>query len=222
MSRYFDQTRNFTIDYDQMPRPYHSVIAEIVSAAAHKHPSILDMGSGVGNTLAEIERLGTPFLATAADIDPECLRRTQARFPEARTLLLDAPHDIYSVSDHYDVVVLSHVLQYDHDPVRLLRHLLSLLRPDGYLVVAIPNLVTPARFAAYCRNISGAQGVYYWDQQSFSKFVTDVVGATVVEVHSDYVPLPGENRATALTKIGRKLVKRLPLLSFSTICVVRK
>ena len=220
MSRYFDESTNYTIDYDQRPRPYHVVIADIVSRGPHSRPSVLDVGAGVGNTLVEIDRRGTSIEAEAADIDPECLRQILLRRPGTKTTLLDGPENIYDLGGPYDVVLLSHVLQYDHEPVRLLRHLLGMLRSDGYMIVAIPNLVTPARLVAYSRNAAGTQGVFYWDRDSFARFLTEVVGAELIEIRGDYVPLPGEGRLPMLTRLGVRLMRRRPLLSFSTIAVV--
>lgn len=96
---------------------------------------VLDIGCGNGAFLKEAMQLG--WEAHGIDPDPKAagqvagLRVEQGALPE--TNLPGAT---------FDVVTLSHVIEHTHDPVASLREVLRLLKPDGQVWVATPNLMS--------------------------------------------------------------------------------
>lgn len=47
--------------------------------------------------------------------------------------------DVYSITEQFDLILINHVLEHYVDPGFLLKKCLSLLKPNGKLVVAVPN-----------------------------------------------------------------------------------
>jgi SAM-dependent methyltransferase len=98
---------------------------------------LLDVGSGSGSFLAQMERLG--WRAEGLELDPEAvavaraagLAVTQGSVEELDTAALAGP---------FDAVTLSHVIEHLHDPGRALERVAAVLRPGGLLWIATPNL----------------------------------------------------------------------------------
>lgn len=115
--------------------------------------SVLDYGCGVGS-FGNLSLAFDEVHCTLADVDPELVeylewkhRDLAARIrihplseegdPPAN--LVRVPVDSRSVSGTYDAIALADVLEHLLDPLRVLRHLLSLLRPGGLVFVNYPH-----------------------------------------------------------------------------------
>jgi 2-polyprenyl-3-methyl-5-hydroxy-6-metoxy-1,4-benzoquinol methylase len=59
-------------------------------------------------------------------------------------------------SDSFDVVTMWHVLEHACDPLKVLGEIYRIIRPDGYLIVAVPNVNDIVMQTAY-RFIRGAR-----------------------------------------------------------------
>jgi SAM-dependent methyltransferase len=95
---------------------------------------LLDFGCGSPYFLAAAANVG--WTAIGADFSPTVTDRVRAAGFEA------CPIDAIEATlrDHpVDVVRMSHVLEHIYDPVRSLRLLRGVLRPGGFVHVAIPN-----------------------------------------------------------------------------------
>lgn len=213
---------NITIDYDQRPCPYHTKIAELVCRhASERQHTVLDVGCGPGNTLAEIERLRPGFDFTIADIDPHCLRLAQEKIPVSASYRVGSCRDLRQIDERFDVILLSHVLQYDNDPVSTMQRLLGMLRPGGFVVAATPN---PAALPILMNNLLRRDyckgNAFIWDRSVFKNFLINIVGAEVHAMSEDYVPLPLLTRYRAFRPLETGLARLLPWFAFSVIAVL--
>ena len=105
---------------------------------------VLDIGCGRGITLFQMKEAGWETFGVE-------LSETAAT--HARALLGDSVQvgDVLTAPwarASFDVVILWHVLEHLPDPVSVVARCRELLRPDGLLVVAVPNFESLQRLAA--------------------------------------------------------------------------
>jgi SAM-dependent methyltransferase len=91
---------------------------------------LLDIGCGRGATV---------HLARAAGIEAYGLERHFPGAPLSPNIFYQDLSDCKFPNDHFQVIILWHVLEHLPDPVAALREIDRILRPCGWLSVAVPN-----------------------------------------------------------------------------------
>jgi SAM-dependent methyltransferase len=94
----------------------------------------LDVGCGTGDMVAAMARLGME----AEGIEPSRYAAAKAR--EAGLKVTCALlHDAAYPDAAFDAISMFHVLEHTPDPVEVLRECCRILKPDGELVIGVPN-----------------------------------------------------------------------------------
>jgi len=121
--------------------------AELAGMAGAEHPTTLDIGCGVGNSLVWAERHG--FEAIGVEINQAALA-TAARLKRP-VFALDAELPI----ERFDVVTLWETLEHLADPLSALQEAAGRVRPGGVLAITVPNLDSPS-----IRSMRGTRTAY--------------------------------------------------------------
>jgi len=93
----------------------------------------LDHGGGTGVTFAAAKRLG--FESYFNDVDQQSIDFVRAQHG------LDEQHciaDLTKTQESFDVIVSDNVIEHVPDPIAVLRELVAVLRPGGFLVIKTP------------------------------------------------------------------------------------
>jgi 2-polyprenyl-3-methyl-5-hydroxy-6-metoxy-1,4-benzoquinol methylase len=99
---------------------------------------LLDYGCGAGWYLERMRRRG--WNVTGMDFSPHAARRTAERFG-IPVLVGTLPHpEVHDES--FDVITMGCVLEHVHDPHAVIAAAARALRPDGWLVLVVPNLAS--------------------------------------------------------------------------------
>jgi SAM-dependent methyltransferase len=96
--------------------------------------SLLEVGAGVGDLLAEARRQG--FEVTGIEPSPDAVERARA---EHGLDLHCSNLEDYFTDRRFDVVVLSHVLEHFADPVAALKRVHELVAPGGCVLIEVPS-----------------------------------------------------------------------------------
>ena len=94
----------------------------------------LDIGCGLGTMVAAMSRLGM----SAEGIEPSPIAAQKARNYGLKVfcgVLEEAQFD----SELFDCISMYHVLEHTHDPVGTLRECRRLLKPEGEIIIGVPN-----------------------------------------------------------------------------------
>jgi 2-polyprenyl-6-hydroxyphenyl methylase/3-demethylubiquinone-9 3-methyltransferase len=125
-----------------------AVMSSILDGAAPAGSDWLDMGCGSGVlTRALLERGAR---VTGVDGSPAMIEAARANTPdEGRVswLVSDVERIAQLADSSFDGIVCSSVIEYVATPKALLEEAARLLRPEGVLVVSVPNSASPVRFA---------------------------------------------------------------------------
>jgi SAM-dependent methyltransferase len=96
---------------------------------------LLDVGCGNGRFLELASEMG--WRVEGIDLDPVAVETAKTLGFSVRCGTIKVLDD---VSEHYDVITLSHVIEHVYDPLSLLTSLRRLLKPEGVLWLETPNL----------------------------------------------------------------------------------
>ncbi|MFN3808133.1 class I SAM-dependent methyltransferase [Asticcacaulis sp.] len=81
---------------------------------------------------------------TVVEAEPHFIEHTRARLGD-RVRFVESFVEDFDNGERYDTILFSHVLEHVIDPVIALKKLASLLKPQGRLLVAVPNAEAPSR-----------------------------------------------------------------------------
>jgi 2-polyprenyl-3-methyl-5-hydroxy-6-metoxy-1,4-benzoquinol methylase len=96
---------------------------------------VLDVGCGSGERLAKLRDRGWEVFGQ--DVDPRAVAQARQAFQiDVRVGSLDK---VGFAPNSFDCVIMNHVIEHVHDPVRLLKQCKSLLKKGGDLIVVTPN-----------------------------------------------------------------------------------
>lgn len=224
----YETKGNKHLDVDQMRLlPYHRRIGAMVEKyASGSEATVLDIGCGMGQIesyLTDAGWGGKVFIVDAYDV---CLEASAA-FPVVggQFKLSEADFDVADqVGDQkFDCIVMSHVLEHLHNPSEKLQLVLSLLKPDGVAIVAVPNPARPLVLVGnmFQRHYANRGHVQTWDPSHWRIFLEEALGLDVAEYSGDFVDLPKCRRFPILLKAGEALARAFPWWSFSNIAAIR-
>jgi SAM-dependent methyltransferase len=98
--------------------------------------SLLDLGCGDGNNLEYLQKYSDTVLGS--DYNIVRLIRGQEKFPDVVLFLADILD--YPVQDNFfEIIFFNHVLEHIHDDERALQTVHRILKPNGLLVLGVPN-----------------------------------------------------------------------------------
>ena len=138
---------------------YGKLIEDAATWLGRDSQTWLDIGCGDGALVGIARRAGIECVGT--EISHTLIRAVQQRLGEdaiVASSLADLPRGFY------DVVTLLNVLEHLPDPRATLKRASPLLKPDGLLLVHVPNLGgLPARLLrAHWRHIAPTEHLYYF------------------------------------------------------------
>lgn len=115
---------------------YWAVAEVLKQVDSSFNPKILEVGSGLGYLTYALVKAG--YCAKGMDISSNAVINAKAKFGDYFEC-----NNIFDVAilpeNQFDVIVLNEVIEHVNDPVAFIEKLLSLLTPEGKLVVTTPN-----------------------------------------------------------------------------------
>jgi glycosyltransferase involved in cell wall biosynthesis len=108
----------------------------------HLGDSVLEVGAGIGNIAGRL--MARRLLYVAAEKDPLHLHALRNRFLRTPNVVVqkvdpESPEDLAGLENCFDTVLCLNVLEYLDAPQRVLESLRTTLKPDGLLLVLVPN-----------------------------------------------------------------------------------
>lgn len=119
--------------YKESPYSSHALMLGMVSQQG-RGKRLLDVGCGNGYLA---ERFAAKGYEVTGIERPEGVSRPFP--PEVKLILADLEQGLPPLEPGFDYIVCGDVLEHLRDPFTMLRNLAQLLRPDGNLVVSLPN-----------------------------------------------------------------------------------
>lgn len=125
INRLYHRVRNYTL------RAKRKLIREVTGK---QQGSLLDVGAGTGAFANAMQQAG--WAVTGLEPDETARKNALQKYG----LQLESPEVLYRLPDaRYDVITMWHVLEHVHDLHGYLEKIAALLKPEGKLVIAVPN-----------------------------------------------------------------------------------
>jgi SAM-dependent methyltransferase len=129
--------RRYMSDLDLQDRREHiQRLLQPLPAVPGRRLRVLDLGCGTGEVLNALPRARVSVVGV--DMASEMLALAARNHPEDRFAVSDAARPPFLPAS-FDLVVCAGLLEYVSEPAAVLRGVRELLRPDGRLVLSMPN-----------------------------------------------------------------------------------
>lgn len=224
----FEAKGNKHIDLDAVSfKPYHTIIGELVLKYADKPGMVLiDVGCGMGQLEVFLTRNNWPGQVSIADAYDTCLEASNIAPLVVQTYKLheidfDLPEQVGEKK--FDCLVMSHVLEHIHNPSDAMGKVMSLLKPGGVAIIAVPNPARPNVLVGniFKKHYANRGHVQAWDASHWRVFLEIALKLDVVEYKHDFVLLPAHSCFGLIETVGVALARIIPWWSFSNIAVIR-
>ena len=167
----------------------HTIVLDWLGAGEGRR--LLDVGCADGVLARRFTSRG--WRVTTIESDPE--RAAVAAAHCERLILADLDRKIPELDERYDAIVYADVLEHLADPVRVLRELNGSLKPDGHVVISIPNVahlwirlsLLGGRFEYTDRGILDRDHLRFYTDRSLRAMVAE---AGLEVVRSTVTPVP--------------------------------
>jgi 2-polyprenyl-3-methyl-5-hydroxy-6-metoxy-1,4-benzoquinol methylase len=101
---------------------------------------LLDVGCGSGKSLLIAKQLG--WDVTGIEIDPSAVKAARA---QGLNIIEGDFRQLKQLENEFDCIICSHVLEHVHFPLELLALLTQALRPQGIVLLSLPNAASHVR-----------------------------------------------------------------------------
>ena len=163
---------------------------------------LLDVGCGDGLFINELKSLG--WFVYGLEIDQGAVKRAQS---SGLDVYCGRFEDFDFNSHKYDVVRLWHVLEHFKNPNFNLRKILSILKPDGQIILGIPN-VNSLYSRIFKQDWSGLdvpRHLYHFSPQTIKKILVEC-GYSNIKI---YYNSAGTGLASLVTAMNRKIKNKM-------------
>lgn len=132
---------------------------------------LLDVGFGDGSFLENARSIGWDVVGVDPDI--ETVKNALERGLDVHHGSLEA---LAGMSNCFDVITMSHVIEHLYDPMASLRACYRLLKPNGYIWLETPNInsLGYSRFQENWRGLEPPRHLVLFNTESLSKALLDV------------------------------------------------
>ena len=110
--------------------------AGIVSSVLQNRDRVLDIGCGSGLLVDQLAKIG--YRASGLDWSEAAIQFAREHY-RGEYLLANVEQGL-AIGRNFDCAVASHILEHLENPQEFLQSVKKILEPDGYLVIAVPNL----------------------------------------------------------------------------------
>lgn len=117
---------------------YDAVNQPVVGLIGTRPARILDLGCGTGDLGKRLKSLGNHFICGVTYSEEEA---KLARASLDQVLVADLNFFEPRAMEPFDIIICSHVLEHLYEPQDFLRRLHPYLRPEGKLIIALPNVL---------------------------------------------------------------------------------
>ncbi|MDH5696698.1 MAG: class I SAM-dependent methyltransferase, partial [Dehalococcoidia bacterium] len=126
-----DVTRGFS-------RACEFKVLEILCSLVKRDYRVLDIGCGTGKFITTpLGYLGANIVGI--DNDPLSIEQAGKNNPHSTVSFLCCAGESFECSPGFDLIICNSVLEHTKEPLRVLRNIKTLLRPDGTVFIGIPN-----------------------------------------------------------------------------------
>lgn len=127
---------------------------------------LLDVGCGNGRWLVRMRDLG--WQVEGIDFDAEAAQ--QARTQHGLIVHVGDLSSVDYPDNHFDAIILQHVIEHLPDPVKILTECQRILKPKGRLVVITPNIQSwgHQHFGPHWRGLESPRHLYLFSRQTLT------------------------------------------------------
>lgn len=200
----FDKTYQFVKNYTIRKK------IKLINSFKTEGKELLDIGCGTGDFIFNAKR--KTWKVTGVEPNKKAKQLSIYKMNNKATIYSNIDDLVASKKTTYNVITLWHVLEHVPDLNVYINKIQSLLKSNGYLVVAVPNY--KSFDATYYKEFWAAYDVprhlWHFSQKSiqllFNTFNMEVVETLPMKFDSYYVSLLSEKNKTGKTNLFRALI----------------
>ncbi|HEY4900969.1 MAG TPA: class I SAM-dependent methyltransferase [Terriglobales bacterium] len=173
------------------PYSSHTFVLSMLQSGANRR--VLDVGAAHGYLAAALR--DRRFHVTGIEANPDLAREAAQHCDELLVADLDEP--LPDFNERFDVVLFGDVLEHLKNPMDVLVSLNRNLKPDGIVIVSLPNIANlyvrlhllMGRFDYQERGILDRSHLRFFTRKTFRELLDDA-GLEVMQLTATPIPLP--------------------------------